>query len=91
MPIICNQPYTYWGHVIKLSFPVIHESRFMYRSQQMQNVAITFVQRRLSVFDVGATLYKWYAIVFPTLLGWEYELSKFEKFKLICEFVSTEH
>ena len=38
-------------------------------SQQTENICITFVQRRLNVFDVGPTLYKCYANVFR-LLGW---------------------
>ena len=29
-------------------------------SQKTQNISITFVQRRLTVFDVGPTLYKSY-------------------------------
>ena len=34
---------------------------------QTQNICITFVQRRPSVFDVGPTLYKCYIYVGPTL------------------------
>ena len=31
-------------------------------TQQTQNICITFVQCRTKVFDVGPTLYKWYAL-----------------------------
>ena len=37
-------------------------------AQQTQNICITFIQRRPNVFDVGPTLYKWYANVL-CLLG----------------------
>ena len=36
-------------------------------AQQVQNICITFVQRRSNVFDVGPTLYKWYTNVFGLL------------------------
>ena len=38
-------------------------------SQQTQNICITFVQRRLSIFDVGPAMYKWYTNGFFCLLG----------------------
>ena len=36
-------------------------------TQQTQNICITFVQRRPNVFDVGPTLYKYYANVLRLL------------------------
>ena len=41
----------------------------IFRSQQTQNICITFVQRRPNVFDVGPALYKCYTNVL-CLLGW---------------------
>ena len=41
---------------------------FTVKSQQTQNICITFLQCRTSVEDVGPTLYKWYTNVL-CLLG----------------------
>ena len=51
----------YLGH-IQNSHPV------MIASQQKQNICITFIQRRPSVFDVGPTLYKCYTNVLCLLV-----------------------
>ena len=40
------------------------EAKILFKGvQQTQNICITFIQRRLNVFDVGPTLYKCYTNV----------------------------
>ena len=46
------------------------------RSQQTQNICITFIQRRPNVFDVGPTLYKCYTNVL-CLLGYRLNVCVF--------------
>ena len=47
---------------------MLHNEPTLSSSQQTQNICITFIQRRPSVFDVGPTLYKYYTNVL-CLLG----------------------
>ena len=42
--------------------------KIYYIPQKTKNICITFVQRRLKVFDADPTLYKWFTNVF-FLLG----------------------
>ena len=44
--------------------------RMLAKSQQTQNICITFVQRQPNVFDVGPTLYNCYGIVLCLLGPW---------------------
>ena len=60
---------TFNRHWLVITASSIKQYQFSCYSQQTQNICITFVQRRLNVFDVVPTLYTCYTNVF-CLLCW---------------------
>ena len=53
-------------------------------SQQIQNICITFVQRRPNIFDVGPTLYKCYTNVLCLLRCWHLVKGSKGSYSIYC-------